>query len=216
MEIISVIGMVLGVAVLIYLTFKGVNGFVASLVGSVIVIVSSGLPFWGTLTGTYAASLGSTFGSYLFLFTIGSAYSELMKKSGAAESIANFLFAFLGVKATVAGTLIITFLLAYGGVNAFIIIFARLSRGCAHVPQSQCLKTPVPCHLPVWSRGSECRYPGRPLYAVHRIVRKAGRHHLCGPHDGNCAPCSGFRLRHFLLHLGLQLPACPWNWLCSL
>ena len=118
MEIISVIGMVLGVAVLIYLTFKGVNGFVASLVGSVIVIVSSGLPFWGTLTGTYAASLGSTFGSYLFLFTIGSAYSELMKKSGAAESIANFLFAFLGVKATVAGTLIITFLLAYGGVNA--------------------------------------------------------------------------------------------------
>lgn len=45
MEIISVIGMVLGVAVLIYLTFKGVNGFVASLVGSVIVIVSSGLPF---------------------------------------------------------------------------------------------------------------------------------------------------------------------------
>ncbi len=25
------------------------------------------------------------------------------------------------------------------------------------------------------------------------------------PHDGNCAPCSGFRLRHFLLHLGLQL-----------
>ena len=124
MEIISVIGMVLGVAVLIYLTFKGVNGFVASLVGSVIVIVSSGLPFWGTLTGTYAAALGSTFGSYLFLFTIGSAYSELMKKSGAAESIANFLFAFLGVKATVAGTLIITFLLAYGGVNAFIIIFA--------------------------------------------------------------------------------------------
>ena len=124
MEIISVIGMVLGVAVLIYLTFKGVNGFVASLVGSVIVIVSSGLPFWGTLTGTYAASLGSTFGSYLFLFTIGSAYSELMKKSGAAESIANFLFAFLGVTATVAGTLIITFLLAYGGVNAFIIIFA--------------------------------------------------------------------------------------------
>ena len=42
MEIISVIGMVLGVAVLIYLTFKGVNGFVASLVGSVIVIVKIG------------------------------------------------------------------------------------------------------------------------------------------------------------------------------
>ena len=124
MQIVSVIGMIVGVAVLIYLTFKGLNGFVASLIGSIIVIITSGLPFWGTLTGSYAASLGSPFGSYLFLFTIGSAYSELMKKSGAAESIANFLFGFLGVKATVAGTLIITFLLAYGGVNAFIIIFA--------------------------------------------------------------------------------------------
>ena len=124
MEILSVVGMILGVAALIYLTFKGVNGFVASIIGSIIVILTSGLPFWGTLTGTYAASLGSTFGSYLFLFTIGSAYSELMKKSGAAESTANFLFKFFGEKATVAGTLLITFLLAYGGVNAFIIIFA--------------------------------------------------------------------------------------------
>jgi len=124
MQALSVIGMILGVALLIYLTFKGLNGFIASLIGALVVIITSGLPFWGTLSGAYAASLGSTFGSYLFLFTIGSAYSELMKKSGAAESIANFLFSFLGTKATVAGTLIITFLLAYGGVNAFIIIFA--------------------------------------------------------------------------------------------
>lgn len=124
MEIFSVIGMILGVALLIYLTFKGINGFVASVIGALVVILTSGLPFWETLVGTYATSLGSTFGTYLFLFTIGSAYSELMKKSGAAESIANFLFSFLGAKATVAGTLIITFLLAYGGINAFIIIFA--------------------------------------------------------------------------------------------
>ena len=134
MEILSVVGMILGVAALIYLTFKGVNGFVASIIGSIIVILTSGLSFWGTLTGTYAASLGSTFGSYLFLFTIGSAYSELMKKSGAAESTANFLFKFFGEKATVAGTLLITFLLAYGGVNAFIIIFAVYPEiGRAHV-----------------------------------------------------------------------------------
>lgn len=59
MQIVSVIGMIVGVAVLIYLTFKGLNGFVASLIGSIIVIITSGLPFWGTLTGSYAASLVS-------------------------------------------------------------------------------------------------------------------------------------------------------------
>lgn len=51
MEILSVVGMILGVAALIYLTFKGVNGFVASIIGSIIVILTSGLSFWGTLTG---------------------------------------------------------------------------------------------------------------------------------------------------------------------
>lgn len=45
MEILSVVGMILGVAALIYLTFKGVNGFVASIIGSIIVILTSGLPF---------------------------------------------------------------------------------------------------------------------------------------------------------------------------
>lgn len=124
MATVSVIGMLLGVAVLIYLTFKGLNGFISSLIGAIIVIVFSQMDFWGTLTGVYGKSLGGTFGSYLFLFTIGSCYSELMKKSGAAESTANFLFRLFGEKATVAGTLLITFLLAYGGVNAFIIIFA--------------------------------------------------------------------------------------------
>ena len=111
----------------------------ASLVGSVIVIVRQRAPVLGDSDRHLRGSLGSTFGSYLFLFTIGSAYSELMKKSGAAESIANFLFAFLGVKATVAGTLIITFLLAYGGVNAFIIIFAvyPVAVPCSAKPMSQ-------------------------------------------------------------------------------
>lgn len=124
MEAIGVIGMIVAIVALIYLTFKGMNGFVASLVASVIVIVTSGLPFWDTMVNTYAVSLGSVFGSYVFLFCIASAYSQLMKQSGAAESIANFFFGIFGEKLSCAATLIITFLLAYSGINAFIIIFA--------------------------------------------------------------------------------------------
>lgn len=124
MEIISLIGMIASIALLIYLTFKGLNGFVASLAATVVLIFTSGLPFWDTMINTYATSLGSTFANYLFIFCIASAYSELMKQSGAAESIANFLFGIFGVKASCAATLIITFLLAYSGINAFIIVFA--------------------------------------------------------------------------------------------
>lgn len=124
MEAIGVIGMIVAIVALIYLTFKGMNGFVASLIATAIVIVTSGLPFWSTMVGTYASSMGSIFGSYLFMFCVASAYSELMKQSGAAESIANFFFKIFGEKLSCAATVIITFLLAYSGINAFIIIFA--------------------------------------------------------------------------------------------
>ena len=46
MEAIGVIGMIIAIVALIYLTFKGMNGFVASLAATVILIVTSGLPFW--------------------------------------------------------------------------------------------------------------------------------------------------------------------------
>ncbi len=124
MEIVSLLGMIAAIALLIYLTFKGMNGFVASLAATVVIIVTSALPFWDTMLNTYATALSGTFATYLFIFCIASAYSELMKQSGAAESIANCLFGIFGVKASCAATLIITFLLAYSGINAFIIVFA--------------------------------------------------------------------------------------------
>ena len=49
MEAIGVIGMIIAIVALIYLTFKGMNGFVASLAATVILIVTSGLPFWDTM-----------------------------------------------------------------------------------------------------------------------------------------------------------------------
>ena len=58
--------------------------------------------------------------------------------------------------------------------------------------------------------------PGAPSMLCIALSEKLGVTTFAAPNDGNCAPCSGFRLRHFLLHLGLQLPARPWNWLCSL
>ena len=85
MEAIGEIGMIIAIVALIYLTFKGMNGFVASLAATVILIVTSGLPFWDTMVNTYAASMGKIFGSYLFMFCVASAYSELMKQSGSED-----------------------------------------------------------------------------------------------------------------------------------
>ena len=123
MGAIGIIGMVAAIAVLILLCYKGVNGFIASLAAAIILVVTNGMPFWETMTGTYCATMGGTIGSYIFFFCIGSALGELMKISGTAETVSNRLFNLIGAKMAVIATLLISFLLAYCGINVFIIIF---------------------------------------------------------------------------------------------
>ena len=53
MEAIGVIGMIIAIVALIYLTFKGMNGFVASLAATVYLIVTSGLPSFGIQWSTH-------------------------------------------------------------------------------------------------------------------------------------------------------------------
>lgn len=54
MEIIGVIGLLLAIASLIFLSYRGVNAFIASLIASLVVIVTNMLPFWETFAGGYA------------------------------------------------------------------------------------------------------------------------------------------------------------------
>ena len=121
---IGVIGLLLAIACLIVLSYKGVNAFVASMISSVIVIVTNLLPFWGTFSGAYASSMMSFVGSYFLLFGLAAAYGEFMKVSGSAESVASTLFKLFGVRWAPLACLLVTLLMAMGGISAFVIVFA--------------------------------------------------------------------------------------------
>lgn len=49
LEIIGVIGLLLAIASLIFLSYRGVNAFIASLIASLVVIVTNMLPFLGDI-----------------------------------------------------------------------------------------------------------------------------------------------------------------------
>ncbi len=121
---IGAIGMLLGIILLIVLSMRGFNAFLAAVLASAVVIVTNGLPFWDSIIGTWATGMANFVGTYLLMFCLASAYGEIMKVTGAAESIANFLFKIFGAKWTPVATLIVTWILAYGGINAFIVVFA--------------------------------------------------------------------------------------------
>ena len=98
MEIIGVIGLLLAIACLIFLSYRGVNAFIASLIASLVVIVTNMLPFWETFSGGYATGFKNFAGSYFMLFGLAAAYGEFLKVTGSAESVAKVLFKIFGTK----------------------------------------------------------------------------------------------------------------------
>lgn len=124
MNTIGIIGLLLAISCLIVLSYKGVNAFIASLIASVVVIITNALPFWETLAGSYATGFKNFAGNYFLLFGLAAAYGEFLKVTGSAESVAKVLFKIFGVKWAPLGALLITLLMAMGGVSAFVIVFA--------------------------------------------------------------------------------------------
>ena len=122
--ILGAIGLLLGIAVLIVLSIKGISPILAAIIASLVVIITNGLNFFPSLITTWSGGLGGFVTSYLLFFCLAAVYGEMMKVSGAAESIANWLFRLLGAKWAPAATVIVTWILAYGGINVFVVVFA--------------------------------------------------------------------------------------------
>lgn len=122
--ILGAIGMILGIIVLIILCVKGFNVLFSTLLASIVVIIFNALPFWDSILTTWTNGMANFFGTYFLFFTLAAAYGEVMKVTGAAETIANAIFRLVGAKFTAFATLLVTWALAYAGINAFIVVFA--------------------------------------------------------------------------------------------
>ena len=93
------IGLLGSVALLIGLALRGVNIVLASLLCSLLVIVTNGLPLATGITDYYSfGPLGAfTFaGKFFLLFAAGAVFGRIMGESHAAASIAMVLIKHLG------------------------------------------------------------------------------------------------------------------------
>lgn len=124
MTTIGVLGLILGIAVLIVMSMKGIHPIVFSLFASIIVIVTNQLDFWKAISSSYSTGFANFIGSYFLLFMLGSVYGVIMRESGAARSIADKLIHVFGAKYALLATIIVTIIMSYGGISVFIIIFA--------------------------------------------------------------------------------------------
>ncbi|WP_286240205.1 GntP family permease [Neptuniibacter halophilus] len=125
-------GLIGSVALLIWLALRGVNIILASLICSLVVVVSNDLPVADSLSQYYAfGPLGAfTFaGKFFLLFASGAIFGRVMGDSHAASSIAMALVRRLGSHRALWITTLACALLTYGGVVAFVVIFAMYPLG---------------------------------------------------------------------------------------
>jgi len=137
----------LSIALVIFLVFKGVPIFYAAVISSFFCLLTAAL-FTGaavdkgimgyvvdymTSTGrladptahnSYVFGLGNYFTSNFCIFVLGAIFGKLFDNSGAADCIANAIVGKLGKKAVIPAILLVGWILTFGGVSVFVAFFA--------------------------------------------------------------------------------------------
>lgn len=127
----SLIGLVGGLALLIYMTMRGADLLIAAPLAALFMALLNGLPIVPGIEGDPASYVEQYMGgfttflhSWFFMFLLGAIFGKLMHDSGAAESIAHWLVQYIGVRNAPLAVVIACAVLTYGGVSLFVVAFA--------------------------------------------------------------------------------------------
>ena len=126
------LGLLAGLALLIYLAMRGVNILFASLFCGLVVAATNGLTIHEAFSTHYATGPLGTFsfaGRFFLLFIAGAVFGRIMGESKAATSIALALVNRLGAHRALTITVIASAGLTYSGVVVYVVIFAMYPLG---------------------------------------------------------------------------------------
>ena len=119
----GVIGIVVALVVLVALTFKGWHMGVVAIASSLIIILTSQMDIWTTITENFAPSFTSFAGNWFLVFSLAAIFGKVMDLGGASMSIARHTVKLLGKKQIVLIVLVVSLILSYAGIGVFVIAF---------------------------------------------------------------------------------------------
>jgi len=125
----SMIGLLGGLILLIILTLRGVNLFIAAPICALLVALSSGMAVFpvtaeSNFITAYMDGFAGFLSAWFFMFLLGSLFGKFMEDTGAADSVASYIVGKLGMKHAVLAVVIACAVLTYGGVSVFIVAFS--------------------------------------------------------------------------------------------
>lgn len=128
----SMIGLLAGLALLIVLTMRGVELLIAAPLCALLVALTSGFALFPQLAAVDAPSFTASYmqgfvgfvTAWFFMFLLGSLFGKFMEASGAADGVARFIIERLGAGHALLAVVIACAVLTYGGVSVFVVAFS--------------------------------------------------------------------------------------------
>jgi H+/gluconate symporter-like permease len=116
-------GILLGLAALMWLSFRGWSVLVLAPAAGLIAALAAGEPLLAHWTQTYMGAAAGFLAQFFPLFLLGAVFGKLMEDSGSVAAIAEFMTDKLGPKRAVLAVVLAGALVTYGGVSLFVAFF---------------------------------------------------------------------------------------------
>lgn len=143
-SIISLIGIVLGLAALIWLAYKGHSIIWIAPVCAILVAIFGGLNLLSAYLGDYMKGVADYVLSWFPVFFLGAVYGKIMDVTGAARSLANKLVKLIGSRFALLSVVLPCLLMTYGGISLFVVVFVIYPMGYAIYREADLPRTLLP------------------------------------------------------------------------
>lgn len=119
----SLIGVIAAILLLIVLIYKRVNLIPASLICVLVLALTGGFTFTDLVMNHYAISLSNFIAKYFMVFVTNALFGKVMEETLLVSAFSKMIGKLFGDKNAAYGALLVTAILSYGGISAFVIVF---------------------------------------------------------------------------------------------
>ncbi len=118
------IGIIIGLALLMFLAYKGLSIIWIAPICALVVAATGGLELLPAYTEAYMGGFVGFAKSWFPVFMLGAIFGKVMEDSGAAQSVAQWLTSKFGKKAAISAVVAGCAVLTFGGISLFVVVFA--------------------------------------------------------------------------------------------
>src|SRR3954452_25318590 len=122
-DIMGLIGILLGLALLIWLALRGWSVLLLAPAAALLAAAFAGEPLLASWTQTFMFSAATFLAQFFPLFLLGALFGKLMDDSGSVSAIADFLRERLGERRAMLAVVLAGAIVTYGGVSLFVAFF---------------------------------------------------------------------------------------------